>query len=314
MDRKKVFVKTKSEIAAGTRGSSMGIEALEIAAINDKNTLFKDIEGISVPDKNEVLHEENKTPNAIYIEALYDVLEGLMDGVSGQLSAGHFPIVLSGDHSNAAGTIAGIKKAFPEKRLGVVWVDAHGDLHTPYTTPSGNMHGMPVAMSLGIDNKENQINTLSEKEIQLWDKLKDLGAIQPKILPSDVVFFAVRDTEEPEDNLMESAGIKNYTVAELRYRGLEQCLEEANDRLKDCDLIYISFDVDSMDCDLVSYGTGTPVSKGLDEEEAYQILNYFLQMPKTQCIEFVEINPLLDNKGNKMAETAFKVLKRLIAE
>lgn len=312
MSKEKVFVKIKSEIAAGTRGASLGIQAMEIAAINDKNTLFKDMPAVELADENHLLHEKVDTPNAIRIEGLKKVLSTLMNGVSEQLENNKFPVVLSGDHSNAAGTIAGIKKAYPDKRIGVVWVDAHGDLHTPYTTPSGNMHGMPVAISLGADNLKNQINDISDKEKKLWDELKALGGIQPKILPSDVVFFAVRDTEEPEDNLAEEHDIKNYKVEEIRYRGIDTCLKEAEDKLSQCDLIYISFDVDSMDCDLISYGTGTPVQKGLDEEEAYKILHHFLSLEKTTCIEFVEINPLLDNKGNKMAETAFQILKRLV--
>ena len=98
----------------------------------------------------------------------------------------------------------------------------------------------------------------------------------------------------------------------MRYRGLDVCLKEAELKLKDCDLIYISFDVDSMDCDLISYGTGTPVQKGLDQEEATAIIQHFMNLEKTACLEFVEINPLLDNKGNRMAETAYEVLKELL--
>ncbi len=314
MKKEKVFVKIRSEIAAGTRGSSLGIEAMEIAAINDKNTLFKDVDSVELADQNHLLHDKIDTPHAIRIEGLKKVLETLMNGVKGELDKGKFPIVLSGDHSNAAGTIAGVKAANPDKRVGVIWVDAHGDLHTPYTTPSGNMHGMPVAISLGADNLKNQINDISEKEKTIWNELKNLGGIQPKIEPSDVVFFAVRDTEEPEDRLGEEHGIKNYKVEEIRYRSIDVCLKEAEESLSHCDVIYISFDVDSMDCDLISYGTGTPVQKGLDEEEAYTILHYFLSLKKTACIEFVEINPLLDNKGNKMAETAFGILKRLVKD
>ncbi|MGB0403659.1 MAG: arginase [Salibacteraceae bacterium] len=312
MSKDIVFVKIKSEIAAGTRGSSMGVEAMEVAAINDKNTLFKDVESVLLPDENHLLHESIQTPNAIRVRGLVKVLDVLMNGVKDQLVKGRFPIVLSGDHSNAAGTIAGIKKAHPNKRLGVVWVDAHGDLHTPYTTPSGNMHGMPVAMSLGEDNLENKINDLNQEELESWNQLKNLGGIQPKILAEDLVFFSVRSTETPEDNLAIKHGIKNYSVGELRYKGMDKCLQEADDRLKNCDLIYISFDVDSMDCDLISYGTGTPVQKGLDQNEALEILTHFYTQDKCASIEFVEINPLLDNKGNKMAETAFEVLKSLV--
>ena len=106
-------------------------------------------------------------------------------------------------------------------------------------------------------------------------------------------------------------GIKNYMVAEVRFRGLKTCVNEALERLSNCDVIYISFDVDSMDCDMVSYGTGTPVPKGFDQFEIIEIINQLIESKKVVCIEFVEINPLLDLKGNKMAETAFEVLEKI---
>ena len=107
---------------------------------------------------------------------------------------------------------------------------------------------------------------------------------------------------------MDKLFIKNYKVAEVRYRGIDTCVNETLDRLSDCDMIYISFDVDSMDCDMVSYGTGTPVPKGFDPQEIKAIINRIVESGKVVCLEFVEINPLLDLKGNKMAETAFEVL------
>ncbi len=100
-------------------------------------------------------------------------------------------------------------------------------------------------------------------------------------------------------------------VHEIRHRGLEVCVDEALDKLKDCDMIYISFDVDSMDCDLISYGTGTPVSKGFDEFEIIKIIDRIIKSNKVICMEFVEVNPLLDHKGNKMGETAFVVLDQV---
>lgn len=313
MNRRPVFIRMKSEIAAGTRGASFGPLAMEWAAIKDGSKIFEENRIIDLKDQNHYLYSKISTPNAIHIEGLVEVYKELSNSVKEELIKDeNFPIVISGDHANAGGTIAGIKKAFPNKRLGVVWVDAHGDLHTPYTTPSGNVHGMPVAISLGIDNLENQINTLSEKELRHWEELKNIGDIQPKVLPEDLVFFSVRSTEEPEDNLALKHGIKNYSVSELRYRGMEKCLQEAEESLSNCDLIYISFDVDSMDCDLISYGTGTPVQKGLDQKEATAIIDHFMKLEKTVCLEFVEINPLLDEKGNRMAETAYEVLKDLL--
>ena len=115
-------------------------------------------------------------------------------------------------------------------------------------------------------------------------------------------------TEETEDYLMENKGIKNYTVSEVRFRKLEVCVQEDIDKLDHCDAIYITFDVDSLDCDFVSRGTGTPVSFGFNPTEAKDIILGFLKTEKVVCVEFTEVNPLLDNKGNKMAETAFDIL------
>ena len=270
MDTRKnnmVFLTMMSELGAGTRGSSLGFQALEIAAINKGITVFRDQTVIELPTQNNLLYKEIETPWAMRMEGIEIVLNDLMNEVNDQLEQGVFPFVISGDHSNAAGTIAGIKKQFPDKRLGIVWIDAHGDLHTPYTSPSGNMHGMPLAISLGADNLKNARNQPKEITKKKWESLKNLGGISPKVNPEDLVFFAVRDTEAPEDNLMAELNIKNYPVRELRERGLLECLAEAEQRLLDCDILYISFDVDSMDCDLISKATGTAVSKGFDQHE-----------------------------------------------
>ena len=119
--------------------------------------------------------------------------------------------------------------------------------------------------------------------------------------------------EEAEDKQIEKHKIKNYKVAEIRHRGLKKCVNEAIAKLSHCDILYISFDVDSMDCDLVSYGTGTPVPRGFDQYEIIAIIDQIIETKKVVCIEFVEVNPLLDNKGNKMAETAFEVLEHITA-
>ena len=131
---------------------------------------------------------------------------------------------------------------------------------------------------------------------------------EAKVLAEDLVYYGVRDTEEPEDKQISKLGIKNYMVHEVRFRGIETCIDETLKTLSNCDMIYISFDVDSMDCDLISYGTGTPVSKGFDQHEIIKIINLLLASKKVVSVEFVEVNPLLDMKGNKMAETAFEVL------
>ena len=216
--------------------------------------------------------------------------------------------MLSGDHSSALGTISGIKAAYPNKTLAVVWIDAHADIHSPYTSPSGNVHGMPLAAAMAEDNLDSKINTVTAETEKFWNKLKNIGTSKIKVNPENIVYFGVRDTEEAEAKQIDKLNIRNYKVEEIRYRGLKNCVNEAINKLANCDIIYVSFDVDSMDCDLISYGTGTPVPKGFDQYEIIQIIDGFLNTKKVICLEFVEINPLLDLKGNKMAETAFQIL------
>lgn len=302
------IVKNRSDIGAGTRGSDMGIDAIEIAAINADNDYFTQFPFVDVDTHNETIYNMVKSTFAKRITHVREQCDRVAKVVRDTLDKGSFPIVLSGDHSSALGTISGIKAYYSKKRLGVIWIDAHADLHSPYTSPSGNVHGMPLAAALSLDNQENQVNELIEVTLVEWEKLKNVGVVGPKVLPEDVIFFGVRDTETPERNLMAKHNIRNYMVHEVRYRGLETCLEEAIDQLKDCDILYISFDVDSLDCDLVSYGTGTPVPKGFDPEEAKSIIKGFLATNKVVCLEFTEVNPLLDTKGNVMAETAFQIL------
>jgi len=248
------------------------------------------------------------------IEGLVEVFKSVGEQVNYLLRNQRFPLIIAADHASAGGTIAGIKAANPEKRIGVIWIDAHGDLHTPYTTPSGNMHGMPLATALNIDNLECQINTISTEEIDYWNKLKSIGVRGAKVSPEDLVFIAVRDTESPEDQLINRLNITNHTVDAIREKGRECIFEETVDQLKDCDLIYVSFDVDSMDPELTSHGTGTPVPNGLMPEEAKYFLTEFAKLDKVICMEFVEVNPCLDEKSNRMAEVTFDLLEATTAE
>ena len=302
------IIKNRSDIGAGTRGSDMGVDAIEIAAINQNNDFFNRFDFEDVITENESVYNKKNNSFGKQINSVFNQCKRLSNHVKVNLQEGKFPIVLSGDHSSALGTISGVKAANPNKRVGIVWIDAHGDLHTPYTSPSGNIHGMPLGAVISDDNLDCQINDVDRDTTEIWDQMKNIGLPGQKVLPEDIVFFGVRDTEEPEEKQMEKYGIKNYMVAEVRYRGLEVCVNEALEKLSDCDIIYVSFDVDSMDCDMISYGTGTPVQKGFDDEEIVAIINKLLASKKVACIEFVEVNPLLDLKGNKMAETAFSIL------
>ncbi len=306
--KKAKLVLLRSELGAGTRGASMGVDALKIAAIDLKSDYFRKYEEVEISDENWLLLENVRFKYAKRIRGIIKIYERLSKSVGRIIKKqAAFPIVLSGDHSTAGGTIAGIKNAFPEDRLGVVWIDAHADLHSPYTTPSGNMHGMPLAAALGEDNLEMKSNDIDEKTAELWDKLKNSGGIVPKIEYRDLVYIGVRDTEEQEDYLIEKHKIKNISTKELRTRGVSEIVTEVFNYLDHCDRMYISFDVDSLD-PKISVGTGTPVPNGLRAKEARELMTLLVSNPKVCCFEIVEINPTLDTE-NSMAETAFKILE-----
>ncbi|MEM0575735.1 arginase [Flavobacterium polysaccharolyticum] len=302
------LIKNRSDIGAGTRGSDLGVDAIEIAAINQGSDYFNQFPFEDIKTHNESIYDKNRSTVAKRIEHVVEQCIRLNNSIHKNLKD-YFPIVLSGDHSSALGTISGIKSAFPEQNVGVIWIDAHADLHSPYTSPSGNIHGMPLAAALANDNLDSKTNAVDPDTQKYWEDMKQIGYKGPKIQPENLVYFGVRDTEEAEDQQMERLSIRNYKVDEVRYRGLETCVAEALVKLSHCEVLYISFDVDSMDCDLISYGTGTPVAKGFDQYEVIAIIDQIIKTKKVVCIEVVEVNPLLDTKGNKMAETAFQVLE-----
>ena len=306
------IIKNRSDIGAGTRGSDMGIDAIEIAAINQNNDFFHRFPFIDVKTHNESIYNKNTNNFAKRIEHVKEQCQRVADTVKETIISGAFPIVLSGDHSSALGTMSGIKAAHPEKTIGVIWIDAHADLHSPYTSPSGNIHGMPLAAALNIDNMDAKINDPGEVTEKYWGELKNIGVPGSKILPTNLVFFGLRDFESAEKLIIDKYPILKFEVEKTRAVGLNYCIQEAITHLHNCDQIYISFDVDSLDCDRVSYGTGTPVPLGFTSMEINEIMNDLIATNKVGCVEFAEVNPLLDNKGNKMAETAFEILDALV--
>ncbi|MBC9813749.1 arginase [Crocinitomicaceae bacterium CZZ-1] len=307
------FIINRSEITAGTRGASLGPDALKVVAWKQGSTIFGKYPIEEIKDANHYLNRPIIHQYAKRIEGLTFIYDQVAQAIKYSLSHSQFPIVLSGDHGSAGGTIAGIKAMYPEKRLGVIWVDAHGDLHTPYTTPSGNMHGMPLSTALGEDNLEVQRNFIPEETKSLWEKLKNTGFPGAKVRPEDLIFVGVRDVEPEEVALMERLNIRNFPVDEVRRKGAGIVATEIGQLLENCDLIYISFDVDSMDPEETSHGTGTPVPNGLSVAETKELLTKLVDTPKLACFELVEINPCLDEKVNKMAETAFEILEEVIA-
>ncbi len=299
----------RSEIAAGTRGSSLGADALMAAARSQGNGFFARYPMVRIVDRNELLDYKDMHPFAKRINGFENVYLSVANQVSACLSDDHFPLVLAGDHASASGTIAGIKETYPDKRLGLVWVDAHADLHTPYTTPSGNIHGMPLAIALCEDNMPCKSNEVDQSTVAIWERLKNIGFSGPKFFAKDLVYIALRDFEVQESTLIDQYEISVIPVSQVNEEGASQIVKQTLGLLKDCDILYVSFDVDSMDPSLTSMGTGTPVKNGLSPDQAKEILVGLCQDPRVICTEFVEINPCLDDKMNKMAEVAFGLLE-----
>jgi arginase len=263
-----------------------------------------------IPTENKLLHEAIESPYAKRMKGVVAMYDKVSKAVSDTIKNNFFPVVISGDHSIAGATIAGIKIAKPKSKLGVIWIDAHADLHTPYTTPSGNLHGMPVAISINEDNKESAVHELDPETTKQWNYLKNIGKIAPKVLPEDVVYISLRDFEKEEKNLIDKYGMKVITTKEVRSKGPENIVRAVTRYFSDCSDIYISLDVDSLDSS-ISKGTGTPVNNGLREREAEDLISKFMQNRKVCCFEITEVNPTLD-KENLMAEIAFNILQRSV--
>lgn len=304
------LIEAPSEIGAGTRGASLGIDAIKIAALDFMSNFFVHFPSEKIPVENNILFEPIVSPYAKRIKGICSMYEKVSKAVRETIKTNFFPVVLSGDHSISGATIAGIKMAKPNAKLGVIWIDAHADLHTPYTTPSGNMHGMPLATALAEDNKENGVHELDGETEKQWNHLKTIGNISPKILAEDIVFISLRDYEREEKAVIEKYGIKVITTSEVRRKGVENIVRSVIRYLSDCTDIYVSFDVDCLDSS-ISKGTGTPVSNGLREREAEDLVSKFMQNRKICCFEIAEVNPTLD-KENLMAEIAFNILQRSV--
>ncbi len=301
------LMEAASEIGAGKRGASMGMAALRVAAWKLGSELFGHAEETILRDENDVLYEDDDNPSAHHIDGLIRFESDLAYEVFKYLRNSVFPIIIGGDHSISIGSVSGTKMAFPDKRLGVIWIDAHADLHTPWTTPSGNVHGMPLALLMQIEKKGK--NNPLVYTMDIWDRLRKIGVNGPKMQPSDLVIIALRDYEPEERAIIEEHGIKVITVAELRKVGAKAVVQETLAHLTLCDKIHVSFDVDCLDPS-ISIGTGTPVPDGLMANEASELLQGFCKDPKTVTLDVVEINPAL-GQANDMAEATLGILEPL---
>jgi arginase len=301
------IIEVKSEIGAGTRGASLGVEAMKIASLDLNSDFFKQYDSIEVENVNELLFDGAKHSYAKFIDGVLIMEERVCLEVYETIFDDFFPLIMAGDHSTAYGTIAGIKKAHPKIRLGVIWIDAHADFHTPFTTASGNMHGMALAMACGIDNFECKVNDPRGETLDYWEQIKNVGIPGPKIYPEDIVYIAVRDLEKPENYLINKYNVNFIETEDVKKLGAEKIAARALQMLDHCDMIYVSFDVDSMDS-RISTGTGTPVPNGLTVDEAKTLNVELAKSPKVCVWEIVEVNPTLDTE-NRMAESAFEIVE-----
>lgn len=304
-DKQIRLILSNYDIGAGKKGAASGPEALRKSLAE----LGIEFENHKTLNTNGRVSDEKQFPYCKHIDAISEAAQTLNNEVQSAVLKGEFPLIFSGDHSNAIGGISGLKNAHPDKRIGVLWIDAHADLHSPYTTPSGNMHGMPLAVLTSCDNLGSKRNNVSPAEAEAWNRLKTIGdlAISPKIRSEDLVFIGIRDAEPEEWKLIDACNIKTFEPDDIREHGIYSVLNNSIAHLAACDLIYVSFDVDSLDPE-ISVGTGTTAPDGLKLNEAEGILRTLMQLPNLAVLEITEINPGLDIGDRRMADVIAALL------
>ncbi|WP_123053839.1 arginase [Clostridium sp. JN-1] len=261
------------------RGVEYGPQKLReknIIEVLSKNHTVYDCGDIYVKD---ILEEEKYKchPSLKYLSPITNINTNLAHLVYSSLTAGSFPLVIGGDHSLGLGSISGASKYF--NNLAVIWVDAHGDINTDKTTPTGNIHGMPLASAMGVG----------------FDKLTNLYYKGKKIDCKNVFIIGARDLDEGEKVLIKENNLNVYSTEDVHNMGMSRVLEEVLHKVKlnNVDSIHLSFDIDCLDPSLVP-GTGTPVENGLYLEDAKYILKYLMQTKLVKSMDFVEFNPKLD--------------------
>jgi arginase len=284
------------DLGAGTRGVSLGPAALRYAGVTER---LENI-GYDVKDEGDIV--ANKNVSAItegtHLKNLSEVGRVntlLCERVDKVMQEGRFPLVIGGDHSVAIGTISGVLQH--KKNLGVIWFDAHGDINTAETSPSGNIHGMPVAVLLGHGH----------------ESLTSIGGADAKIKPENIVFVGCRDLDAGERKMLREFGITVFTMHEIDRYGMAEVMDKAIKIASDgTDGIHVSFDVDSMD-PVHAIGTGTRVPGGLTYRESHLALEMIAETSKVVSAEFVEVNPIIDVK-NQTAKITVELIGSLMGE
>lgn len=296
MRRKISIVGAPMDLGQLRRGVDMGPSAIRYAGVVERLESL----GYQVDDLGDIeIGRDRLTTDPLTglrnLEAVVQASAKIAEKVDKIMKEGSFPLVLGGDHSIAIGTLSGISKYF--KRLGVIWFDAHGDLNTPETSPSGNIHGMPLAVSLGLGE-----TTLTQ-----------IGGYCPKIQPENIVIIGARSLDEGEKRLIKEKGIKVYTMHEIDRLGIPKVIEETIAYFKNrSDGVHLSLDLDGLD-PLYAPGVGTPVEGGLNYRESHFAMEMLFESGMITSAEFVEVNPILDER-NKTGVLAVGLMASLFGE
>ncbi|ETI66435.1 arginase [Neobacillus vireti] len=296
MSKKLSIIGMPMDLGQMRRGVDMGPSAIRYAGINERlKPLFDnihDLGDIPIGRPEVVVDKESNLRN---LDLVAEKNELLAKKVDEAIQSGSFPLVLGGDHSIAIGTLAGVAKHY--KNLGVIWYDAHGDLNTAETSPSGNIHGMPLAASIGLGHPA----------------LTDIGGYSPKVKPENIVIIGARSLDEGERALIKETGIKVYTMHEIDRMGMAKVMEETISYFKDkTDGVHLSLDLDGLDPNDAP-GVGTPVIGGISYRESHLAMEMLEEAKIITSAEFVEVNPILDDK-NKTASIAVGLMGSLFGE
>ncbi|HMF74711.1 MAG TPA: arginase [Bryobacteraceae bacterium] len=275
------------DLGAGRRGVDMGPSALRLAGLNAKlqamGYLVEDLGNVAVAQQE---NTPEGSDTAKYLAPIAKICTRLAGTVLQALQAGQFPLVLGGDHSVAAGTVAGVSKAFRDRgeQIGMIWIDAHADMNTPESSPSGNVHGMPLACCLGRGPAE----------------LTDILGFAPKVAGRNVVLVGLRDVDPRERALVRESGVTAFTMRDLDELGLRAVMEKAVAAANDGTAgFHLSLDMDAVDPDEAP-GVGTPVRGGMTYREAHLAMETICDSARMLSMEIVEVNPVLD-EANRTA-------------
>ncbi len=281
MPQKIRIIGVPMDLGASRRGVDMGPSALRVAGLQARikqlGLQVEDIGNISVKQPEEMSYGEKR---AKYLAEIADACKDLAAIVEKSLDENMMPVVLGGDHSIAAGTLSGVAGHFrkKEKKIGLIWLDAHGDINTPESSPSGNVHGMPLAAAMGYGATE----------------LVELHGFKPKVEPQNISLVGIRDLDTQEKKLAKKSGVHVFTMRDIDERGMREVMSDAlKYAMDDTDGISASLDMDFVDPSDAP-GVGTPVRGGVTYREAHLAMEMLADTEAMVSLEVVEINPVID--------------------